>query len=306
MPASPPPPEAGPSALTSTGKLPASAGGARDAPAGTPDPQPSDSQDTGDDAGHDPADRAPGASQAPAAAAPSHAPPAALPSPLPATLPAGRTPRAPRGTGTRLTALTSAESGFPWERSPLSGIPSTKILAELQRRRERSAALLAERDRVVELMDAIEAELQAIGHDVDSLAAGEGGPARGTRPAKTGPARAGRTAGPSGAKRTAAPQRERRGAGRGRSGGRAGSAAGSGRAPGVSRAPRGTSALSLKDAIAQAIEPRALVTPAEAAELVRKNGYASSAKNFGMLVANTLAKDARFRRVGRGSYERIG
>jgi len=54
-----------------------------------------------------------------------------------------------------------------------------------------------------------------------------------------------------------------------------------------------------------AVEPRATVTPAEAAQLVRSNGYQSTAKNFGMVVANALAKDARFARRGRGHYERV-
>jgi hypothetical protein len=54
-----------------------------------------------------------------------------------------------------------------------------------------------------------------------------------------------------------------------------------------------------------AVEVRATITPTEAAQLVLANGYRSTSKNFGMMVANALAKDARFRRVSRGIYERV-
>jgi hypothetical protein len=69
---------------------------------------------------------------------------------------------------------------------------------------------------------------------------------------------------------------------------------------------RATNTVSLADALAMAVEPRAVVSPAEATDLVKANGYVSTAKNMGMIVANALAKDARFKRVGRGQYERVG
>jgi len=68
---------------------------------------------------------------------------------------------------------------------------------------------------------------------------------------------------------------------------------------------RGRNALSLADAIAAALDVSAVVSPKEAAELVRANGYETHAKNFGMMVSNALAKDERFRRVARGQYERV-
>jgi hypothetical protein len=80
-----------------------------------------------------------------------------------------------------------------------------------------------------------------------------------------------------------------------------------GKAPDASR-PRRTrarNAVSLPDAIAMAVEVRATITPTEAAPLVLANGYRSTSKNFGMMVAKALAKDARFRRVSRGIYERV-
>ena len=63
--------------------------------------------------------------------------------------------------------------------------------------------------------------------------------------------------------------------------------------------------ISLGDALAGAMEVRAVVSPAEAAELVRSNGYKTNARNFAMMVSNTLAKDKRFKRISRGQYERV-
>jgi hypothetical protein len=75
--------------------------------------------------------------------------------------------------------------------------------------------------------------------------------------------------------------------------------------PARPRRTRARNAVSLPDAIAMAVEVRATITPAEAAQLVLRNGYRSTSKNFGMMVANALAKDARFRRISRGVYERV-
>jgi hypothetical protein len=61
----------------------------------------------------------------------------------------------------------------------------------------------------------------------------------------------------------------------------------------------------LPDAIASSMELRAVVSPKEAARLVRANGFKTTSKNFNMMVSNALAKDKRFRRIGRGQYERL-
>lgn len=63
--------------------------------------------------------------------------------------------------------------------------------------------------------------------------------------------------------------------------------------------------ISLADALAQAMEVRAVVSPAEAADYVKKNGYKTTSSNFNMMVSNALAKDPRFKRLSRGQYERI-
>jgi len=63
--------------------------------------------------------------------------------------------------------------------------------------------------------------------------------------------------------------------------------------------------VTLPDAIAQAMEVRAVISPKEAAQLVKKNGFQTNSKNFNMMISNALAKDARFKRVGRGQYERV-
>ena len=72
-----------------------------------------------------------------------------------------------------------------------------------------------------------------------------------------------------------------------------------------SRGPMPKNDITLPDAIAAAMEVRAVVSPKEAAAMVLANGYKSNAANFGMLVSNALAKDPRFKRLGRGQYERV-
>jgi len=77
-------------------------------------------------------------------------------------------------------------------------------------------------------------------------------------------------------------------------------------APPGARPARAHNERSLPDALAAAVAPGRVVSPQEAAELVRQAGYASGARTFGMMVATALAKDARFRRLARGRYERTG
>ena len=50
----------------------------------------------------------------------------------------------------------------------------------------------------------------------------------------------------------------------------------------------------------------AVLSPVEAAKIVQQNGYKSGSKTFNIQVATTLAKHAKFKRVGRGQYERAG
>ena len=69
---------------------------------------------------------------------------------------------------------------------------------------------------------------------------------------------------------------------------------------------RPKNAVSLPAALADAAEVGAVLTPAEAAELVIANGYVTAGKRFGVQVATALAKHEGFKRVGRGQYERVG
>ena len=68
---------------------------------------------------------------------------------------------------------------------------------------------------------------------------------------------------------------------------------------------RARNKVSLPDAIAAAMEIGAVVSPKEAADLVQANGYKTTSANFNMMVSNALAKDKRFKRLGRGQYERV-
>jgi len=61
----------------------------------------------------------------------------------------------------------------------------------------------------------------------------------------------------------------------------------------------------LPDTIIAAVKVGAVVSPKEAAALAKNNGYKSASKTFGIQVATILAKDKRFKRKGRGQYERV-
>lgn len=62
--------------------------------------------------------------------------------------------------------------------------------------------------------------------------------------------------------------------------------------------------LPLPDAIIAAMEVGAIISPKEAAELVISNGYNTTSKTFGGQVANVLAKDPRFKKMGRAQFKR--
>jgi hypothetical protein len=174
----------------------------------------------------------------PVVAAPAVEPPAPPRIEAPPTPPKGR--RQP-----------ATSSGFPWERSPLAKFSMDQLLEEVDRRRTLAARLERERDRILEEMATIEAELAAMGIAV-------GGAQPGVQ-----------------------------------------------RAPATTRQPRARNSVTLADAIAMAVEPGATVTPAEAMTLVLSNGFVTNSKTFNVQVTNALSKDRRFRRVGRGQYERI-
>ena len=53
------------------------------------------------------------------------------------------------------------------------------------------------------------------------------------------------------------------------------------------------------------MDVRAVVSPKEAGALVLSNGYNTTSKTFNMMVSNALATDTRFKRIGRGQYERV-
>ena len=74
---------------------------------------------------------------------------------------------------------------------------------------------------------------------------------------------------------------------------------------GILRGARAVNACSLPEALAGAVEPGTVVSPAEAVELVREAGYVSNARTFGQVVAAALARHAGFVRVDRGQYRRL-
>jgi hypothetical protein len=77
------------------------------------------------------------------------------------------------------------------------------------------------------------------------------------------------------------------------------------KAPASAKRRRARNETSLPEVIAKVVRLGATVTPAEVSARVKASGYRSSAAHFGMMVSNALAKDARFKRVARGQYERV-
>lgn len=101
----------------------------------------------------------------------------------------------------------------------------------------------------------------------------------------------------------------RRGPGRpaGRRGpGRPAGRRGPGRPPKAGRRARAKNEMSLRAALAKAVRVGSTVSPAEAGAAVKKLGYASTSRTFGIQVASTLSKSSDFKKTGRGQYLRKG
>jgi hypothetical protein len=64
--------------------------------------------------------------------------------------------------------------------------------------------------------------------------------------------------------------------------------------------------MTLVGALQHAVRVGSTVSPAEAAALVKKRGYRSASKTFGVQVAIALSKAPGFKRTGRGQYLRKG
>ena len=69
--------------------------------------------------------------------------------------------------------------------------------------------------------------------------------------------------------------------------------------------PRQKNSISLPDAVALEAEVGEVVTPPETARKVLASGYQTTSKTFTAMVTNALSNDKRFKRVGRGRYERV-
>ena len=155
----------------------------------------------------------------------------------------------------------------------LKTVSTSALRAELARRERGAAKLQTKHAQLSRVLASLEAELAGLGVP---------GPKRRGRPPGRPSGRRGRKPGRPG----------RRKAGRRKAGRRAGR-----------KLPRNKQ--SLGDALAAAIRPGTVVSPAEAMKRVKSTGYKTTAKNFGVVVAIRLANDKRFRRKGRGQYERV-
>jgi hypothetical protein len=72
----------------------------------------------------------------------------------------------------------------------------------------------------------------------------------------------------------------------------------------MGRRGRGGNAMSLPAMLAKAVRVGSTVSPLEAAAAVKRAGYKSGSKTFGIMVAMALAKSPVFKRTGRGQYLR--
>ena len=93
---------------------------------------------------------------------------------------------------------------------------------------------------------------------------------------------------------------------RGRKPGRPKGRRGPGRPPKMGRRRRASNKLTLPEALAKAVRVGSTVSPADAAAAVRKAGYKTASKTFGIQVATTLARSSAFKKTGRGAYLRKG
>lgn len=78
---------------------------------------------------------------------------------------------------------------------------------------------------------------------------------------------------------------------------------GPGRPKGSGKRPRND--MNLSEALTNAADIGAVLSPAEAASLVQANGYHTKGKTFGIQVATALTKHEGFKRIGRGQYKRV-
>jgi len=69
------------------------------------------------------------------------------------------------------------------------------------------------------------------------------------------------------------------------------------------KGPRAKNAVSLVDALTQAMKGKESMSIPDAAQAVLASGYKSKSKDFANLVSMTLARDERFERVARGQYK---
>jgi hypothetical protein len=163
----------------------------------------------------------------------------------------------------------------------LKTLSTAELRREIERRERGAVKVAARRDKLAKALAALDAELADLGVD--------GAPKRRGRPPGSKNKRRGRKPG-----RKAGPRTGRKpGRPAGRKPGR----------PAGRKLPKNT--VSLKAALAAAIKPGTIVSPAEAAKRVRAQGYKTTATKFGKVVRLRLRVHKLFKHRGRGQYERV-
>jgi len=154
----------------------------------------------------------------------------------------------------------------------LKSLPTIALHKELARREKGAAKLQKKHSMLARAMETLEAQLADLGVP-------GGGKRRGRPPGSTNKRRGRKPSRPAGRR-------------------------GPGRPPKAGRRGRGGNAMSLPAMLAQAVRVGSTVSPVEAAAAVKRAGYKSGSKTFGVQVAIALAKSPVFKRTGRGQYLR--
>ncbi len=170
-----------------------------------------------------------------------------------------------------------------------------QIRKELARREKGAAKLVKKRDKLQSQLADLVADLADLGVE-GAAGTGGGGKRRGRPPGSKNKVKPGRKPGPKakGGRKGKAKLGRPKGSKNRKPG-----------APKGKRAKRAKNSMSLVEAVLKSVSVGSKTSPAEAAEGAKKVGYKSNSPNFGMMTANTLAKDKRFKRLERGMYQRV-
>lgn len=151
----------------------------------------------------------------------------------------------------------------PGRPSRLSGMSTSDLMREIERRQGQLAHLESEREELRKRLDTVESEIAALGGSASA-------------PVRRGPGRPRKN-------ESAAPAARTR------------------RAPSRNGRRRPRNEMTLEDAMAKVLDGKTLGVM-DIAKAVQAEGYRTNAANFRTIVNQTLIKSPRFKKVARGQY----